>query len=182
MIAGYSNKGLSTDISGANWIASQSPMDESGDDFGAKIGNNLLVNNANTSASGIAVFNGTTVTADSIPEDAVFYGKKVGGALQKNKGYGLLIPTRSDLYSAVNPTTGADQPLFGEGTNTFLVPKVFKFANGGYWAAMGGVVSSNGNYWIKTRENPTILLLHHNSELSEIESGSAVTKIKQSME
>src|SRR5699024_6633005 len=120
-IDGYRPEGLSTDISDGNWVRYlQTNLGEdqavAGDGFGWSTAG-LLPNT--DEAVGIAVFKGTEVTATSVPLDAVFYGSEVGGALKGTNGY--KVPETSDLYSAVNKETGGSQPLFGQGSNTFMV-------------------------------------------------------------
>jgi hypothetical protein len=171
VIAGYWPDGLSTDISGANWIrAIQVDLGNTSKVAGDGFGNSTtgLLSNSGP-ADGVAVFKGTEVTGSTVPVDAVFFNSPVGAAL--NGGNGYLIPASSDLYSAVNKKTGAKQPLFGEGTNTFVV----EGGTGGddsQFMQMGGVLSQNG--WIVTR-HPTIEVLNRTSPLSAIEDGGGVT-------
>src|SRR5699024_7658004 len=139
-IDGYWDEGHSTDISAANWIRNiQANLGDdnkvAGDGFGSST-SGLLTNSKK--ADGIAVFEGTDVTASSVPIDAVFYGSEVDGALDGGEGY--LIPEQSDLYSAVNKETGEKQPFFGQGTNTYMYPS----AGDGNFRQLGGIFTENG--------------------------------------
>lgn len=88
----------------------------------AKAGGGLLGNGSGkTQASvtksapdGIAIFRGTNVTENSIPMDAIFFGTKVTFQAYQ-------VP-ENDVYSRVNSDTNEPQPMFGEGTNTYLFP------------------------------------------------------------
>src|SRR5699024_191571 len=120
VICAYWPDGLSTDISGANWIRSlqvytHNENEVTGDGFGNSI-NSFLGNSS--AADGIAVFEGTEVTPASIPLDAVFFNPPVEDALKDGNGY--QVPD-NDLYSRTNPETGQAQPLFGQGTNTYAL-------------------------------------------------------------
>jgi hypothetical protein len=65
-----------------------------------------------SSPDGIAVFKGTQVTENTVPADAIFYGTSVT--------YQAYQVPDNDIYSR-SGTDGA-QPVFGQGTNTFLFP------------------------------------------------------------
>ncbi|WP_321995526.1 Ig-like domain-containing protein [Draconibacterium orientale] len=67
-----------------------------------------------SSPDGIAIFEGTSVDENTIPADAVFYGTEV-----TYMNYQL---PNNDIYSRENEETGEAQPMFGQGTNTFLFP------------------------------------------------------------
>lgn len=166
-IDGYREEEQSTDISDANWIRYlQTNIGEeevvAGDGFGWST-SGLLPNTSE--AVGIAVFEGTQVTTSSVPLDAVFYGSEIGGALKGLNGY--RIPTDTDLYSAVYEQTGASQPLFGQGSNTFMVAD----AKDGNFIQLGGIFTENAI--LKSRTSPTIYDTKVDTELDEIESGEA---------
>jgi hypothetical protein len=92
-------------------------------------------------ADGIAVFRGTTVDENSVPMDAVFYGTAV---LTKPV---FRVPD-NDHYSRFD-ASGAPQPCFGQGANTWMVAAVPPANDDGYFTALGGEVSSTE--WITPR-------------------------------
>lgn len=176
VIDGYSDQGLSTDISDANWIRNVSPNVDgnsntvAGDGFGNST--TALFTNGEANATGFAVFEGTHVTSASVPVDVVFYGGSVGNAYQPP--YGYKVPDQSDLYSAKNPETGDAQPFFGQGTNTFSISG----ANGsGIFVQMGGVFSKG--HLFQPRTHPNLLQLTQTSTLDDIEGGEATEYIKR---
>jgi hypothetical protein len=179
VVASYWPSGLSQSIAGANWIRSiavdqkDASVKVTGDGFGPN--NTSFLGNGGAQADGIGVFEGTHVTKNSVPIDAVFYGNGKSSAapdVDVANGNGLLIPKSSDLYSATNPETGAPQPFFGEGTNTFIA----QMGGSGHWFMMGGVASPTK--WLSKR-NPTFLQTSYTTTLSDITIGPGVTKFKQ---
>ncbi|HLR33133.1 MAG TPA: hypothetical protein VK074_11625, partial [Fodinibius sp.] len=173
VIDGYRSSGLSTDISGANWIRYlQTNIGDNeevaGDGFGWST-SGLLTNS--DGATGIAVFEGTNVTSSSVPIDAVFYGSEVNGALVGSNGY--RIPEKSDLYSAKNEETGDSQPLFGQGTNIFMLND----AKDGNFRTLGGEFTKNAI--LKPRSITGFIDTKKDTKINEIESGPKVTKFKK---
>ncbi|SEN92572.1 SusE outer membrane protein [bacterium A37T11] len=174
VICGYSSKGLSTDISGANWVRVQNINvgDESvvtGDGFGNSIagilGNDATAGSGN--ADGIAVFYGTDVTESSVPVDAIFYGQIVGtGVINSSKGWGYRV-TDNDHYSLTDPQTGLAQPFFGAGSNTYI----YLPALDGGFQKLAGTIDDSGK-WVSPRI-PTNVKLVYNSPITDIESGGS---------
>lgn len=161
----------STDISNANWIRTINVVNTSGDGFGSPTNSVLQNNNGGTgSADGMAVFKGTTVTADSIPMDAVFYNPPINNALKDPYGYQL---PNSDLYHRQHPTSGADQYLFGQGSNTTTVEGAGLSA---HFAIFGGVITKRG--WLVPR-TPATKILNSSSKLSDIEAGAGITVFRK---
>ena len=125
---GYNSCGI-VEFAGAKWIrtipygtqcgdGTTTCSGTGGDDFGDA--NSGLFHNHTTADwyDGLAVFAGTTVDRYTFPLDAVFWG--AGTTIYNYTSAtrsGYLIPC-NDLYSPVNTSTGADQPYFGQGTNT----------------------------------------------------------------
>lgn len=171
VICAYWPEGLSTDISDANWIRSIPVKLEdgglAGDGFGNSTGG-LLGNSS--SADGIAVFKGTEITPTSVPVDAVFFNPPAEHALEGGNGY--LIPA-NDLYDPVDPETGAKQPFFGQGTNTFAVDGA---GEANHFVIMGGIVSPKG--WLVSR-HPATITLSRTSEITAIESGTGITAFRK---
>lgn len=172
VIAGYNaTNGKSTDISGANWartivinVGTTNPATITGDGFGDSNGGFL----GNSSpADGIAIFEGTEVTAESVPVDALFYGTTVGTTFSNGMGY--RVPD-NDHYSKANGETGEAQPFFGQGTNTY----VFKQPNTDVssFSKLGGVITAGS--WITPRET-TLIDLPLTATLPDIETAVGVT-------
>ena len=165
VIAGYiAATGKSTDISSANWVRTinynvNNAATVVGDGFGNS--NTGLMGNSSP-ADGIAVFKGTTVTATTVPIDAVFYGTTVGTAYSGGNGY--RIPA-NDRYNPVNPVTGDPQPFFGQGTNTYVFAQPNTDLSS--FSKLGGVVTTNA--WISPRQT-TLIDLPLTAQLADIET------------
>jgi hypothetical protein len=161
----------STNISSANWIRSFNYTNTDGDGFGTRT-SGLLANSGN--ASGIAVFEGTTITANTVPVDVIFVAS--GGNLYTPTpnpvGYRI---TNTDWYDVKNPITLADQPFYRSGTNTLSM--AYTTADLGYFYKLGGEYNVTLGRWMKARTQ-TNYLLTKQSTLSEIE-GEGVTKLVQ---
>jgi len=132
----------STDISSSVWI-SKMYSTISGDGFGTAT-SNLLANSGN--AAGIAVFDLTNVSNDTVPVDVIFYGGN--GSLYTPgppaKGYKI---TNTDYYDIVNPSTLAEQPYFTMGSNTgkLAFPAATNFAK------LGGTYNTTTGRWTTAR-------------------------------
>ncbi|RYD90226.1 MAG: hypothetical protein EOP54_24300, partial [Sphingobacteriales bacterium] len=140
-----SNKNIygpgSTNISAAKWF-SKPYASTPGDGFGSAA-TNLLANSGN--AGGIAIFDQTTVTADSIPVDVMFYGGN--GSLYSPgppaRGYRI---TNTDFYDIKNPANQSLQPYFAMGSNTAKLG----FAGANY-SKLGGTYSILTGRWSTAR-------------------------------
>ncbi len=191
----------------AKWIRTKAYIREGGDDG---IGNpttgnnsNLLSNTpnpqssqANVGVDGIAVFEGTAVTEESVPIDLIFFGTNATNAFDyTTNSMGYTVPL-NEFYSPVNLSSGEAQPYLGQGSNSsFLKGGQPELTMGLPCSAASGI--SNGrdcsafvkfageldsdNSWIKPRETRTIYLLepkfwleHYQlsrpAQLSDIES------------
>ncbi|MGV3705590.1 MAG: DUF5689 domain-containing protein [Arcticibacter sp.] len=161
----------STDISGSNWVSTRNYGTTDGEDFGTKT-TNLLANSGN--AFGIAVFAGTTVTANSQPIDVIFVG--AGGSLFSEGpppvGYRI---ANTDFYDVINPITLSQQPFYRQGSNTinllYNTP-----SDAGYFYKLGGVYNASLGKWMQARTQTNILLTK-TSTLQEIE-GEGATALK----
>ena len=182
LIDGYSPDGFSTDISQANWIKTvplwPGNYDEVvGDPFAdGTISHGVrswIDNRTDAGSDAIAVFRGTTVSKDSVPVEAVFLNEQIGGSLDLANHYGFTVPD-NDHYHPVNPENGQQQPLFGQGTNTWAVP--LRIVNGdGLWVALGGILSSSGFIVERQASGIQLYVAPGKSQLSEIEHGPGVT-------
>ncbi len=132
----------STDISASFWI-SKAYATVAGDDFGTAT-TNLLANSGN--AAGIAVFDLTAVTADTIPVDVLFYGG--AGSLYSPgppaRGYRI---TNSDYYDLKNPSTLEAQPFFTMGSNQGKL----SFAATANFSKLGGKYNTVTGRWTTAR-------------------------------
>lgn len=162
---------VSTDISSANWIRSFNYTTTDGDGFGTKT-SGLLANSGN--ASGIAVFEGTTVNVSSVPVDVIFVA--AGGDLYTPtptpRGYRI---TNTDWYDVKNPITLTDQPFYRSGTNTLNL--AYTTADQGFFYKLGGEYNTTLGRWVKVRSQ-TNFLLTKQSKLDDIQTGE-VTKLVQ---
>jgi hypothetical protein len=159
----------STDISAANWISST----QYGNLPGAGFGNaptNLLANSGNV--AGIAVFDGITVTAASVPLDVIMYGGNGTVYLPGPPEIGYRI-TNTDYYSTINALTRQTQAFYGGGTNT---AKLTLPATGNF-TKLGGVYDALTGRWT-TGRTVTSIPLTLASPLTTIEVGDGFTAIQ----
>lgn len=164
------NGAASTSIASVNWVKTWDPSKVAGDDFGTTTGG-LLANSGN--ASGIAVFAGTTVTANSVPVDVIMVGNS--GSLYTTtpsvQGYRI---AATDWYDVTNPITLEEQPFYRSGSNTLNI--AYTTGDLGYFYKLGGEYNVTLGRWVKARSQ-TNVLLSKTSVLSEIE-GTGVTVLK----
>lgn len=161
----------STSMSSSNWIRAFNYTTTDGDGFGAKTGG-LFANSGN--ASGLAVFEGTTVNASTKPVDVIFVS--TGGSLYTPGpppvGYRI---TNNDWYDVKNPITLEDQPFYRQGSNTLSLG--YATADQGYFNLLGGEYNLALGRWTKARTQ-TNFLLTKQSPITEIE-GEGATKLKE---
>ncbi|WP_207493793.1 DUF5689 domain-containing protein [Aridibaculum aurantiacum] len=162
------NGANSTSIANANWIRSFNYVNTGGDGFGNAT-SGLFANSGN--ASGLAVFEGTTVNASTTPIDVLFVA--TGGSLYTpgppERGYRI---ANTDFYDIKNPITLQDQPFYRQGSNTLNM--VYTTADMGYFYKMGGAYNVTLGRWMQARTQ-TNVLLEKTSTLAEIEGeGSTV--------
>ncbi|HTM97708.1 MAG TPA: DUF5689 domain-containing protein [Pedobacter sp.] len=154
----------STSMASSKWIASVNYTNTPGaDDVGA-VTSNLLANSGNV--AGIAIFEGTKVTPNSVPLDVIMFGGAGGNfysAGPPEVGYRVTI---TDYYGTVNPATRLRQDFYGAGTNTRRLS--FPSAATSF-AKLGGVYNSLKGGWVTGRILVTVPL-KSTSVLTEIES------------
>lgn len=154
----------STNISASFWI-SKMYASVAGDGFGTAT-TNLLANSGN--AGGIAVFDLTNVTNDTIPVDVLFYGG--GGSLYTagppERGYKI---TNTDYYDIKNPSTLQVQPYFNQGSNTgkLAFPPATNFVR------LGGTYNIITGRWTTARTLNAIALTAA-STVAEIEGATTL--------
>lgn len=155
------NASGSTSIAHANWITTRGYNSTTGNDFGSTT-TNLLANSGN--AYGIAVFEGTTVGRDSIPQDVMFVA--TGGSLYSN-GVGYRI-ANTDYYDIIDPITLTEQPFYRAGGNTKALVYTTP-TDQGFFYQLGGVFNLTLGRWTtaRTQNNPQIT---NESTLEEIEN------------
>jgi hypothetical protein len=154
----------STDISSSKWF-SKMYSTVNGDGFGT-LTSNLLANSGN--AAGIAVFDLTGVTEDTIPVDVMFFGG--AGMLYTPgppaRGYKI---TNNDYYDIINPSTLASQPYFTMGSNTgkLAFPAATNFSR------LGGTYNIVTGRWTTAR-TLTGVPLTATSTVAEIEGATTL--------
>ncbi|TZF84906.1 hypothetical protein FW774_08000 [Pedobacter sp. BS3] len=162
-------RGSDPSMTSANWIRSFDYSTTNGDGFGTKT-TNVMSNGG--AAFGIAVFEGTNVTAASKPMDVVWVGSagNIYTAGPPVKGYRI---ANTDYYDEVDPITLAEQPFFRSGSNTQSFP-YNPTAGVGAFNMLGGTYNPVLGRWTKARVQ-TFVLLGLNSTLSDIETGKITT-------
>ena len=155
----------STDISSATFIRTIDTASVAGDSFGTAASGGVL-GNGGGNADGIAVFSGaaSSLTASTVPVDAIFFGTGVGSAKPVTGGY--TVPT-SDLY---NNTQGT----FGNGTNT----AIFGDPASGAYTRLSGTYDTVSETWTTARTG-SFVTLTANSTLSDITSAISVTAVPE---
>jgi len=160
----------STSMSSSNWVKTLDYTVNNGDGFGTKT-SGLFANSGN--ASGFAIFEGTNITAASVPVDVIFVG--TGGSLYTATptamGYRI---TNTDWYDVKNPITLQDQPFYRAGSNTLNMS--YTTADMGYFYMLGGEYNVALGRWMKARSQNNVLL-SKTSAVLEIE-GDGATVIK----
>jgi hypothetical protein len=161
---------LSTDISSAKWIRSVDYSIATGSVGADGIGNktdNLLANSGNV--AGIAVFEGTAVTLNSVPLDVIFFGGANGSfytAGPPEVGYRITI---NDFYTTFNPSTRGAQLYYGAGTNVNRLA----FPGATSFAKLGGVYDATSGRWVNGRALTNVPLTV-TSPLTVIEVGTSL--------
>ncbi|RFZ84173.1 hypothetical protein DYU05_00630 [Mucilaginibacter terrenus] len=160
----------STDISSATWINSTQYATVPGADGIGNITGNLLANSGNV--AGIAVFEGTAITAANAPVDVIMYGGNGAVYLAGPPEIGYRI-TNTDYYSTINSLTRQTQSFYGGGTNTSKLglPATSNFTK------LGGVYDALTGRWT-TGRTVTSIPLTLTTPLSTIESGTGFTTIQ----
>ncbi|MHC8947725.1 DUF5689 domain-containing protein [Sphingobacterium hungaricum] len=157
------NGASSTSIADANWIVSYGYNTLNGFDFGTKT-TNLLANSGNS--SGIALFEGTTVTSASIPIDVIFVA--TGGSLYNN-GVGYPI-ANTDYYDMIDPIKLTSQPFYMNGTNNKCL--LYGTSDLGFFNILGGEYNLSLKRWTKARVQE-LHLMTKQSQRTEIEGANA---------
>jgi hypothetical protein len=154
----------STNISSAFWITKMYGS-TAGDGFGTAT-TNLLANSGN--AAGIAVFDLTNVTADTIPVDVIFYGGAgmLYTAGPPEKGYKI---TDTDYYDVISPSNQTVQKYFAMGSNTGKLA----FPAATYFSRLGGTYNTTTKRW-STARTLTGIALTATSNLTAIEGATTL--------
>ena len=163
------NGSSSTSMANSKWIRGFNYSTTDGDGFGTKT-SNLLANSGN--AFGMALFEGTNVTKDTQPIDAIFVS--TGGSLfsagPPAAGYRI---ADNDFYDAINPITLVPQPYNRQGSNTLAFTYTTP-ADQGFYYKLGGVYDARLGRWTLARTQ-SIIQLTKTSALTEIEGEFPVT-------
>lgn len=169
----------STNIASANWVAAVDYANNDGANFGNKT-TGLLANSGNI--AGIALFEGTTVNASTIPVDVIMYGGSnpnsgnVYAAGPPELGYRI---TNTDYYTTINPSSRLQQNFFGAGSNTnrlgFQIEQTG--TSGGGFIQLGGIYVASTGRWEKGRLL-TNIVMSATTNISELQTGTGVTVLK----
>lgn len=162
------NSTSSTSMASSNWVATYAYHTLAGQGFGTAT-TNLLANSGN--AYGVAIFETTTVTAASIPEDVMFCA--TGGSLVGN-GYGYRI-CNNDYYDIINPLTLEEQPFYRSGNNTTAITYNTP-SDAGLFNVLGGEFNMTLGRWTKARAKIAYQLTK-TSAVAEIENPEIATKL-----
>jgi len=169
-VGGYKNifGSASTDMSTSVWGNSTLYSDVNGADFGTATAN-LLANSGNI--AGIAIFQGTTVNASTVPLDVIMYGGNGNFYSAGPPEIGFRI-TNNDYYGTINPISGVSQNFYGSGTNTQKLgyPATENFVQ------LGGVYDATTGRWTTPRSLISVPLTK-TSPVTTLEVGNTFTKI-----
>lgn len=146
MIASYYNDWGSPIVEKSRWWAFDYRNKRGDGDNGASKGGSGIFNTLNSDKKtnvpdGIAVFKGTQINENSIPQDVVFYGGN--SPIRKEDRYQI---ADNDHYRRVS-SKGVEQFFFGAGTNTWFAKQGLH--DDGCYIMMGGEVTSTE--WLKPR-------------------------------
>lgn len=166
----------STSMSAAKWIASVNYTVNAGADFGNATAN-LLANSGNI--AGMAVFAGTTVTANTVPMDVIMYGGSnsnsgnVYSAGPPAVGYRI---TNTDYHNTINPSDEKQQYFYGAGTNVTRFGFQITQSNptGGSFVRLGGVYIIEDGIW-NVKRAVTNITMSLATQVSDLESGTGIT-------
>lgn len=163
-----------TDISHAKWIVAINYAVIPGADFGDPT-SNLLANSGNI--AGIAVFEGTAVTVNSVPMDVIMYGGNGQFYTAGPPAVGYRI-TNTDHYSTINPSTRSQQLFYGAGSNVNKLGfQTEQTGAGGGFIRLGGIYDAATGRW-KTGRLLKNIPMAITSQLSDIETGVGMTTLE----
>lgn len=144
----------STSMASLNWVRTINYVSVRGDGFGPTT-SGLFANSGN--ASGVAVFQGTTVTLASAPIDVIMVatgGSILDGTTPPAWGYRI---ANTDWYDIKNPITLEDQPFFRMGTNTINL-RYNTPGDAGFYNILGGIYNTTLGRWTTARSQINMLL------------------------
>ena len=174
MIAGYYNDWGSPMVEKSRWWAFDYRNKRGSEDNGASKGGSGIFNTLNSDKKtnvpdGIAVFKGTQIDENTIPQDVVFYGGD--SPIREEDRYQI---ADNDHYRRVS-SKGTEQFFFGAGTNSWFAKQGYH--DDGCYIMMGGEVTPTE--WLKPRTGATYKLNVQNGpesvSLADIESREGVT-------
>ncbi len=173
MIASYYNEWGSPTIEADRWWTWEFRYNEGADGNGLAKGGSGLFNNLSSGSNtpdGVAIFKGTSIDENTIPQDVVFYGRNA--KIRSGDNYRIC---DNDVYKTVN-SKGEAQPNYGDGTNIWMADQGFH--DDGCFIMMGGMVSSTE--WLKPRTGKIIQLKVKDGptsvSIADIEDVEGVTK------
>ncbi|MDF3076581.1 MAG: hypothetical protein K0S09_470 [Sphingobacteriaceae bacterium] len=151
----------STDISSSNWVKAFNYSTTNGNGFGVKT-SGLFANSGN--ASGFAIFQGTTVNANTVPVDVIMVG--AGGSLLSPDGTQGYRIANTDWYDIINPITLEPQPFYRQGSNTLNM--VYTTSDQGFFYKLSGIYNVRLGKWVQARTQNN-LDLTKTSTIDELE-------------
>jgi hypothetical protein len=165
------NGSASTVIPASKWLSKVDYTTVPGANGVGSVSGNLLANSGNV--AGIALFEGTNVTANTVPLDVIFYGG--AGGMFYTAGlpeYGLKI-TITDKFATY--AGKVPQEYYGKGTND-ISKRFAGFPTAISFAKLGGIYKATKGGWESARTMISVVLTN-TSVLSDIETGSVTTLI-----
>ncbi|MBB4106962.1 DUF5689 domain-containing protein [Pedobacter zeae] len=167
------NGSASTVVPASKWI---SPVDYTkvpGANGIGDVTSNLLANSGNV--AGIAIFEGTNITPNSVPLDVIFYGGAGGSfytAGPPEYGFRITITDKFATYAGKVP-----QEYYGKGTND-ISKRFVGFPTAISFAKLGGVYKAAKGGWESVR-TMTSVALTNTSALSDIETGGVTALVEK---
>lgn len=165
------NGSASTVIPASKWLSKVDYTIVPGANGVGDVSGNLLANSGNV--AGIALFEGTNVTANTLPLDVIFYGGPNGSFYTPGPPeYGLRI-TITDKFATY--AGKVPQEYYGKGTND-ISKRFAGFPTAVSFAKLGGIYKATKGGWESVR-TMTSVPLTNTSVLSAIETGGVTTLI-----
>lgn len=150
----------SASLAGEKWIRSYDTSTTDGDGGTGAAALGGVVGEGGSSADGIAIFLGTSLTSSSVPIDAVFYGNAIGTAYNASTGAGYQVPTTDHM---------AGGGLFGSAGNSHLLTGLG--GGSGSYARLSGTYDTVLSSWTVAR---TLSVVQGPTDVSSLASGIAV--------
>lgn len=168
LLCGINENYISPSISADKWIIAKNYFSAPGDDGNGSPTGGYGILDGGGEVDGVAVFRGTSIDENTVPMDAIFFGKTL------SKKHYYQIPN-NDLYSRTHPINGTEQPYFSSGSNTTSMG--VSIGDVGDFYLMGGQVTPEA--WLIPRvpnQHVELNWTKMDPQLSDIEVGPKVTE------